>query len=75
MTSRNRKISDLSVIVGHYEKDGEEKAIWRTIGAFFEKENGGKFLTIDRAFSPAGLPLKGHSDKSIFITLTSEELK
>ncbi len=69
----SKKICNLSVVVGHYEKDGEEKAIWRNIGGFFEKDNGGKFLAIDRAFSPAGLPLKGHSDKSIFITLTEDD--
>jgi hypothetical protein len=47
----------LSVAVGTYQKDGQEKTEWRTIGTVFEKD-GKMSIGLDPVFDIAGLYLK-----------------
>jgi hypothetical protein len=50
-----KKLYDLAVKVGTYEKDGKTKGRYQNIGAVLEGENG-KYLLLDRYFNPAGVP-------------------
>lgn len=48
---------NLSVKTGEYTNaQGETKARWKTIGKVILKDDGSKFLIIDRTFNPAGVP-------------------
>ena len=52
-----KKIKNLSVAVGKYtDHSGAEKTKWVNIGGIFQKDDGGKFMLIDRTFNPAGVP-------------------
>ena len=50
-----KKLADLSVKIGTYEKDGETKGKYVNIGAVMDGDNG-QYLLIDRHFNPAGVP-------------------
>lgn len=41
------KLYDIRAKIGEYEKDGETKARYMTIGAVLETKNGGKMIKID----------------------------
>lgn len=49
-----KKVYDLAVKVGSYVKDGKEKHRYQNVGAVLENNEGGKFILLDRTFSPAG---------------------
>ncbi len=51
-----KKAYDLAVKVGTYTKDGEEKNRYANIGAVITKDDGGKFILLNRHFNPAGVP-------------------
>jgi hypothetical protein len=52
-----KKIKNLSVATGKYtDHSGTEKTNWVNIGGIFQKDDGGKFMLIDRTFNPAGVP-------------------
>jgi len=50
-----KKIADLAVKTGSYQKDGETKNRYENIGSIMENENG-KFMIMNRTFNPAGVP-------------------
>jgi hypothetical protein len=51
-----KKIKDLTVKVGTYQKDGQEKNRYLNIGSVMEDDNGGTFILMNRTFNPAGCP-------------------
>lgn len=51
-----KKIKDLVVKTGTYEKGGETKGRFMNVGAVMESNDGGKFIILDRTFNPAGVP-------------------
>lgn len=51
-----KKVYDLCVKVGSYEKDGQTKNQYENIGAIMEREDGGRFIFLNRYFNPAGIP-------------------
>lgn len=51
-----KKIKDLAVKVGTYQKGGETKNRYINIGCILEKDDGGKFMLLERTFNPAGVP-------------------
>lgn len=51
----SRKVYDLAVVVDTYEKDGQKKNKYQNIGAIIEKDDGGRFMLLERWFSPAGV--------------------
>lgn len=53
---------DVSAKVGSYQKDGETKTIWKTIGQVRDDGNG-EYLLIDKTFNPAGLPCDPNKDQ------------
>ena len=62
-----RKLYDVTVKVGTYTSNGEEKSRYENIGAVFEGDKG-PYMVMKRTFNPAGVPFKDGSD-SIFINL------
>lgn len=51
----NKKIYDLSVKTGSYQKNGETKGKYSNVGVVIEKEDGGKFMMIDPHFNFAAI--------------------
>lgn len=51
-----KKVKDLAVAAGKYIKDGKEKNRYLNVGVVLETNDGGKFILLDRTFSPAGCP-------------------
>jgi hypothetical protein len=51
-----KKLYDLAVKTGEYQKDGETKGRYENVGAVFANDEGGKFITLKRTFNPAGVP-------------------
>lgn len=52
-----KKIYDLAVKTGEYKNgQGETKSNWLNVGAVMEKDDGGKFIMLERTFNPAGVP-------------------
>lgn len=52
----SKKIADLAVAVGKYEKDGKSKNRYKNVGFVLQTDNGGKMYMLDRTFNPAGVP-------------------
>jgi len=51
------KIYDLAVKTGEYtDREGKTKGRYQNVGAIFEKDDGGKFIMLERWFNPAGVP-------------------
>lgn len=57
------KIKDLCVVVGEYEKDGQTKKRWQTIGALMETKDGGKFVLLDPLVNLAAVPRDDGKDR------------
>lgn len=48
---------DVAVKTGSYtDSDGNTKGRYENVGKVFEKEDGGRFITLKRTFNPAGVP-------------------
>ena len=69
-----KKIYDLAVKTGSYEKEGETKNRYQNVGAIVEKEDGGKFMFLNRHFNPAGVPFKEGSE-SIIVSMFKPKSK
>jgi hypothetical protein len=58
-----KKLYDLTVKVGEYEKNGETKSRYENIGSVMENDKGGRFIFLKKTFNPAGVPSReGSSD-------------
>lgn len=68
-----KKIYDLAVKVGSYEKDGKEKGRYQNIGAVLQKDDSGKFMILETWFNPAGCPHE--SGKGIIVSMFDPEKK
>jgi hypothetical protein len=52
-----KKIYDLAVKTGEYTNgQGETKGRYLNVGAIMQKDDGGKFIMLERTFNPAGVP-------------------
>lgn len=61
-----KKTKNLSVAVGKYtDSNGTEKTNWKNIGSILQKDDGGKFMLLDRTFNPAGVPNPENKDMLI----------
>lgn len=61
-----KKIYDLAVKTGTYTNaEGDEKGRYLNVGAIMQKDDGGKFIFINRTFNPAGVPNPNDRDNLI----------
>jgi len=61
-----KKIYDLAVKVGQYtDSNGETKNRYVSVGRVMQRDDGGKFLMIDRTFNPAGVPNPENRDSVV----------
>lgn len=52
-----KKLYDLAVKLGEYtNSQGETKGRWQNVGAVMQKDDGGKYIILERWFNPAGVP-------------------
>jgi len=56
---------DVAVKCGTYKKNGETKGKYLNVGVILEKEDGGKFMLLNRTFNPAGVPNPDNKDTII----------
>jgi hypothetical protein len=68
-----KKIYDMAVKVGTYQKDGQDKNKYQNIGAVFQKDDGGMFAIIEPWFNPAGAV--HDSGKGVMVSLFSGDKK
>lgn len=51
-----QKIYDLAAVVDTYTgTDGKQKNKYQTVGAVLQKDDGGKFIILEKWFNPAGI--------------------
>ena len=67
-----KKIYDLAVKTGSYQKDGETKNRYENIGSVMENENG-QFMFLKRSFNPAGVDFKDGSESIIISMFAPKE--
>lgn len=61
-----KKIKDLCVVTSKYQnREGVEKSNYLNIGAIIQKDDGGKFMILNRHFNPAGVPNPENKDTLI----------
>lgn len=59
---------NICVAVGKYQKDGDDKTNWETVGHRWVKDDGGVFFTMKKTFNPAGVPTE-KDKKDIFLNI------
>ena len=64
-----KKVYDLAVVTGTYESQGQTKNRYQNIGAVLEKDDGGRFIMLERTFNPAGVPYDSSRGNSILISM------
>ena len=64
-----KKVYDLAVVVGQYQDGGQTKNRYQTIGAVMAKDDGGKFILMERSFNPAGVPHDPAKGNSIIVSM------
>jgi hypothetical protein len=67
-----KKVYDLAVKVGSYQKDGETKNRYENVGAIMEGDKG-QFMFLKRSFNPAGIDADGK--ESIIISMFAPKEK
>jgi len=50
-----KKVYDIAVKTGEYQKDGETKNRYENVGVIMKGDNG-SFIIMNRTFNPAGVP-------------------
>ncbi len=59
-------IADVCVKVGSYtNKDGKEVGRYENVGAKWQNDDNGTFITLKRTFSPSGVPNPDNKDSII----------
>jgi hypothetical protein len=62
-----KRVYDLAVRVGEYQKNGETKGRFVSVGSMMVGDDGGHFIMLNRTFNPAGVPPKDLSSDSVLI--------
>jgi len=68
-----RRVRDLAVKTGEYEKDGETKGRYENIGAMWKNDDGDLMLTMKRTFNPAGVPNPDGRDSVVVSMFEAKE--
>lgn len=53
-----KKVYDVAVKVGSYQKDGATKSRWQNVGVVLKGDDGNMIMIMERSFNPAGVPFK-----------------
>ena len=62
--------NDLTVVVGSYmDRDGNQKNKFLNIGSLFIKDDGQMFITLNRTFNPAGVPLDDKYPDTVMVNV------
>jgi hypothetical protein len=70
-----KKLYDLAVKVGSYtDHEGNDKGRYVNAGSIMEKDDGGRFILLNRTFNPAGVPNSDNKD-SVIISMFSPKGK
>jgi hypothetical protein len=64
-----KKVYDLAVVVGSYEKNGETKHRYQNVGVVLQKDDGGKFILMERSFNPSGVPYDPSKGNTILLSM------
>jgi hypothetical protein len=65
-----KKVYDLAVAVGSYtDAQGQTRNRYQNIGAVMQKDDGGKFIIMERWFNPAGVPYDSSRGNSILLSM------
>jgi len=51
-----KKVKDLAVKTGTYQKDGQTKNRYMNVGIVMRGDDGNEFIFLERTFNPAGVP-------------------
>lgn len=70
-----KKLYDLAVKTGTHEKDGETKNRYENVGSIMEKDDGGRFILLNRTFNPAGVPNPDNRSNVILSMFKNEPKK
>lgn len=62
-----KRLYDLAVRVGEYQKDGETKGRFQNVGSLMVGDDGGHFIMLNRTFNPAGVPQKDPSSDGVLV--------
>lgn len=60
-----KRVKDLAVKTGEYEKDGETKGRYENVGAVWKDDDGDTMISLKRTFNPAGVPNPDDRDSVI----------
>lgn len=63
-----KKLYDLAVKTGTYQKNGETKGRYQNVGAVMQGDDGGKFIFLSAWFNPAGVDRRDGSE-SILLSM------
>lgn len=65
-----RRVYDLAVVVGSYtDRTGQQKNRYQNIGVVMQKDDGGKFILMDRSFNPSGVPFDASKGNTILVSM------
>jgi len=69
------KTHDLVIKTGSYtNREGQEKGRYKNVGSIITKEDGSRFMLLDRTFNPAGVPNPDNRD-TVLISMYKVEDK
>jgi hypothetical protein len=65
-----KKAYDLAVAVGSYtDHSGVQKHRYLNVGVVLEKDDGGKFILLERSFNPSGVPYDPERGNTILLSM------
>lgn len=67
---KTKRVYDIAVKVGEYEKDGETKGRYENVGVVLDSGDG-MYALLKRTFNPAGVP--GDGDRVILSFFDADE--
>lgn len=64
---------NITTVVGSYEKNGETKKRYKTVGQVMEKDDNSRFILLDPTFNLAGVPRQEGRDMIICSLMEPKE--
>lgn len=64
------KAYDLAVVTWSYtDRTGQQKHRYQNVGVVMEKDDGGKFILLERSFNPSGVPYDATKGNTILLSM------